>query len=65
MECYYPTYDEETTKAALGIAERFGLLPSGGSDFHGARKPGIELGVGKGNLAIPYDWYLALREKAR
>lgn len=65
MECYYSTYDEETTKSALSIAERFGLLPSGGSDFHGARKPSIELGVGRGNLAIPYDWYLALKEKAR
>ena len=64
MECYYPTYDEATTKSALEIADRFGLLPSGGSDFHGARKPGIELAVGKGNLEIPYEWYLALKEKA-
>ena len=64
MECYYSTYDEATTRSALEIAERFALLPSGGSDFHGARKPGIELGVGKGNLEIPYEWYLALKEKA-
>lgn len=63
MECYYSTYDEETTKESLSIAERFGLLPSGGSDFHGARKPSIELGVGKGNLKVPYEWYLALKEK--
>ena len=65
MECYYSTYDEETTSKALEIAERFGLLPSGGSDFHGARKPSISLGVGRGNLKVPYEWYLALKSKAR
>lgn len=64
MECYYSTYDDETTNKALAIAARFGLLPSGGSDFHGARKPSISLGVGKGNLEVPYEWYLALKEKA-
>lgn len=64
MECYYSTYDEGTTSKALQIAEQFGLLPSGGSDFHGARKPSISLGVGRGNLEVPYDWYLALKSKA-
>ena len=64
MECYYSTYDDETTSKALDIAERFGLLPSGGSDFHGARKPTIALGIGKGTLEVPYEWYLALKEKA-
>ena len=65
MECYYSTYDEATTKRALELAEQFSLLPSGGSDFHGRAKPDINLGVGKGNLQIPYDWYLALKKKAR
>lgn len=65
MECYYSTYDEATTKRALELAEQFSLLPSGGSDFHGRTKPDINLGVGKGNLQIPYDWYLALKKKAR
>ena len=64
MECYYSTYDDETTNKALAIAARFGLLPSGGSDFHGARKPSISLGVGTGNLEVLYEWYLALKEKA-
>ena len=64
MECYYPLYDEETTKRSLQIANEFALLPSGGSDFHGSRKPDIEIGIGKGNLRIPYEWYLALKERA-
>lgn len=63
MECYYPLYDEETTKKSLQIASDFDLLPSGGSDFHGSRKPDIEIGVGRGNLEIPYEWYLELKKR--
>ena len=63
MECYYPLYDKATTSNSLQIVNKFDLLPSGGSDFHGFRKPDIEIGVGKGNLEIPYEWYLALKEK--
>ena len=56
MECYYSLYDERTTALSLELAERFGLARSGGSDFHGAHKPDISLGIGKGNLQIPYEW---------
>lgn len=43
------------------LARRHGLKISGGSDFHGTNKPGIELGVGKGNLKIPYEIWENLR----
>ncbi len=62
MECRYPLYDEATTAASLALAKENGLLPGGGSDFHGSNKPDISLGVGKGNLQIPYDWAAALRQ---
>ena len=65
MECYYSLNDAATTDTSLRIANEFGLLPSGGSDFHGLRKPDIKLGVGKGNLKIPFEWYLTLKENAR
>lgn len=65
MECYYSLYGQETTNTSLALADKYGLLKSGGSDFHGARKPDIMLGVGKGNLNIPYEWYLNLKEKAK
>ena len=61
MECYYSTYSEATTKTALTLAETYGLKPSGGSDYHGTNKKGIALGVGRGNLQIPFDWAVALR----
>ena len=65
IECFYSLYDEETTREALYLANKFQLLKSGGSDFHGARKPDIRLGFGRGNLEIPYEWYLELRKKAK
>lgn len=53
MEVSYSTYDEETTLLAGQIAKEYGLLESGGSDFHGENKPDIAMGTGKGNLKIP------------
>ena len=36
------------------LARQCGLIVTGGSDYHGSRKPWIELGRGQGNLRIPY-----------
>ncbi|MBQ9694108.1 MAG: PHP domain-containing protein [Kiritimatiellae bacterium] len=44
MECFYSTYDTETTVALLRMAKRLDLIPSVGSDFHGVPKPDIFLG---------------------
>lgn len=64
MECAYSLYDEETTAKSFALAEQNGLLPSGGSDYHGGNKPHIRIGVGQGNLRIPYEWAQAI-EKAK
>jgi predicted metal-dependent phosphoesterase TrpH len=53
METIYSTYDEATTQTAKAMAARFGLKESGGSDFHGSIKPDIQMGIGKGALAVP------------
>lgn len=55
MEVYYAAYDKETTALAKQIAAEYGLLESGGSDFHGQNKPDIDLGSGKGDLSIPAE----------
>lgn len=64
MEVYYSVYDADTTALAQAIAEEFGLLPSGGSDFHGGNKPDISIGTGRGNLVIPLTWMEALRGRS-
>lgn len=62
METIYVTYDEETTRLACAMAEEFGLKQSGGSDFHGANKPDVALGVGRGGLRIPYKFLEELKK---
>ncbi len=56
METVYSTFSPEQTAAASRIAREYGLKESGGSDFHGAVKPDIHLGTGRGNLAVPVDF---------
>ena len=61
METMHSSYQAETIYLAENIAADFGLLTSGGSDFHGTVKPDISLGVGKGQLCIPVNKYEALQ----
>lgn len=56
METIYSLYDKKTENTAKELCKKFGLLESGGSDFHGANKPDISLKVGKGNLQIPLEF---------
>ena len=62
IECYYSKFTDEQTKELLEFCKENKLYTSGGSDFHGKRKPDIQIGIGKGNLQIPddiiKDWYL-------
>lgn len=57
METMHSSYSDEKIALSKKIAADFGLLESGGSDFHGSIKPGVLLGVGKGNLDIPESVY--------
>ena len=62
METMHSSYSPETIALAEKIAAEFGLLPSGGSDFHGTVKPDISLGSGRGRLCISPDVYWNLLE---
>ncbi|MBC7766074.1 MAG: PHP domain-containing protein [Hyphomonadaceae bacterium] len=53
IEAYYSEYSAEDTVRYLNLCEQLGLLPCGGSDFHGANKPEIALGNGRGTLCVP------------
>ncbi len=61
IEGYYPEYDKNDISNYRALAEKLGLALSGGSDFHGSMKPHIEIGVGKGDLRIPYFIYENLK----
>jgi len=61
IEAYHSDHENGDTERYLGLARRYGLLVTGGSDFHGVVKPGVTLGRGAGNLAIPPDLVERLR----
>jgi hypothetical protein len=37
----------------VDIANRYGLVATGGSDFHGTYKPDLSVGTGTGDLDVP------------
>ena len=64
LEAYYSGYSPDQTAALRGAAARYGLALSGGSDFHGARKPDIHMGSGvNGELAVPAGVLEGLRRQ--
>ncbi|MBQ6559224.1 MAG: PHP domain-containing protein [Erysipelotrichaceae bacterium] len=57
IETRYSEFTRDMSETVRMLAERFDLKESGGSDFHGTTKPGIELGTGRGDLLVPYSFY--------
>jgi 3',5'-nucleoside bisphosphate phosphatase len=56
IEAYHSDHSPEDTQLYLSLANRYGLLRTGGSDFHGSTKPDVELGTGRaGNLHVPRE----------
>ena len=52
IEALYSTHSPADERDIRTLASKYKLLVSGGSDFHGAAKPGLELGTGYGSLCI-------------
>jgi hypothetical protein len=62
IEAYHSDHDEKATALYLGLAKKYGMLVTGGSDYHGLVKPDVKLGTGhSGNLQIPDDLLDTLR----
>jgi hypothetical protein len=63
IEAYHSDHEPKETELYLGLAKHYGLLVTGGSDYHGEVKPGVSLGTGcGGNLKIPGDLVEKLRQ---
>jgi len=66
IEAYHSDHSPEETEYFVELARRYGLLVTGGSDFHGETvKPGVRLGSGyHGNLHVPPEVMDYLRNGA-
>jgi hypothetical protein len=64
LEANYSRYRRHERAGYADLARRFGLVASGGSDFHGVYKPGLEVGTGYGDLHVGDEILDALRSYA-
>jgi 3',5'-nucleoside bisphosphate phosphatase len=65
LEAICAGYHRHEREGYADLARRFGLIASGGSDYHGSYKPGLELGTGYGDLLVPDTVVDELRAQAR
>lgn len=64
LEAMYSAYQRHERYGYADLARRFGLVPSGGSDYHGTYKEGLDLGNGYGDLHVPESTLEELRGRA-
>jgi predicted metal-dependent phosphoesterase TrpH len=57
IEVYYPGHSPQQIRRYTELARKYGLLMTGGTDFHGSIMPEIKMGSGTGDLFIPYNLY--------
>lgn len=65
IEVFYGTYSNQDVRDMQRLAKKYDLLVSGGSDFHGANKPGLDLGYGYGRLFVPEDALAKIKSARR
>lgn len=56
IECFHPSANENEMHILEKYARQNNLYISGGSDYHGQKKPKVEIGIGEGNLKIKKEY---------
>jgi len=65
VEVYYPRHTTPQIASYHGLAKKFHLAVTGGTDFHGANKPDIELGAMPGMGPLSYRMVEELKRTHR
>ena len=52
LECFHSSNNQDESGKLRKLAKKYSLALTGGSDFHGAAKPDIEIGSGRGGLRV-------------
>ena len=63
VEVFYNNHSQLEEDRLMKIADKLEFVISGGTDFHGGNKPSIRLGVGYGNMAIPYEVLQEMKQR--
>ncbi|NIA24790.1 MAG: PHP domain-containing protein [Gammaproteobacteria bacterium] len=61
LEAYCAEYQPDERLELASVARSHGLIPSGGSDYHGSYLPGVRVGRGHGDLRVPAELLEELR----
>jgi predicted metal-dependent phosphoesterase TrpH len=64
IEVIHSDHDQTLVAKYTDLADRHGLLKTGGSDFHGTNKKDIDLGKARGNR-VPREFFDALVERTK
>ncbi len=63
IEVFYPDHTSEQTAFYQELAKRYDLVITGGTDYHGKVREGIEIGVGYGDMNLPYSILEGMKER--
>jgi len=55
IEVFYPEHSNHEVALYKRLAEKHGLVMTGGTDYHGIEKNGVDLGSGQGGMKFPYS----------
>ncbi len=57
IEAFYPGHQPDQTAHYIDLSRQYDLLVTGGTDFHGALYPDVEMGTARGDFFVPYELY--------
>ncbi len=63
IEVYYPEHSDGQKRLYRDVAQKYGLVISAGSDFHGLNKDAADLGEGYGDRKLTYGLVEALKAR--
>lgn len=55
IEIYYPEHSPPDIARYKFLAEKYGLVMTGGTDYHGIEGNELDIGVGRGDMRLPYS----------
>jgi len=61
IEVYYPEHSSSEIAQYKTLAQRHGLVTTGGTDYHGIEGTDLDIGVGRGEMRLPYSIVLELK----
>ena len=62
IEVYYSMHNNKLRSQYMSLVKEFGLVATGGSDFHGDMNPSIRIGRGFGNVKVDDSVLVKLRK---